>query len=262
MCGLEGKIVLVTGSSSGIGAGAAMHFSAMKCRLSLVARSIDNLIMVAEAYRTAGAADVLVLSKDLSIAEECVSAVEDTVTHFKGLDCVVNNAGILLKGDIFACTVQHFEMSMNVNAKSAFLITKAAIPHLANSDVKSIVNVSSIAGLRAYPGSITYKISKSAMDQLTRCSALDVAKLGIRINSVNPGVIEDTGMTMAGQTSGMSEEAVREYMKHCVKTHPLGRPGRIEEVAKVITFLASQNSSFVTGQTLAVDGGRSVMCPY
>ena len=182
-----------------------------------------------------------------------------TPPHFKGLDSVVNNAGIMCKGDILTCTEEQFDLSMNVNVKSAFLITKTAIPHLEKSQVKSIVNVSSIAGLRAYPGAISYKLSKSAMDQLTRCSALDVAKKGIRINSVNPGVIEDTPLF---QTSGMSEDEVKAYMKQSEKTHPLGRPGRVDEVAKVISFLASPDSSFVTGQTLAVDGGRSVMCPY
>ena len=95
--------------------------------------------------------------------------------------------------------------------------------------------------------------------KLKRCSCLDVAKKGIRINSVNPGVIEDTPLF---RTSGLSDEAVRNYMRRSEETHPLGRPGRVEEVARAIAFFASPDSSFVTGQLLAVDGGRSVMCPY
>lgn len=121
-----------------------------------------------------------------------------------------------------------------------------------------IVNVSSIAGLRAYPGALAYKMSKAAMDQMTRCVALEVASHGIRVNSVNPGVI----VTEIFKRSGMTDHQTEKYMEQSKALHPLGRPGQPEEVAAAIVFLASQQASFITGQTLAIDGGRSIALPY
>ena len=154
-------------------------------------------------------------------------------------------------------TSESFETSMNVNVRSALILTQASVKYLEASSLKSIVNVSSIAGLRAYLGTLGYKISKAAMDQMTRCTALELAPKGIRVNSVNPGVIE----TDIFSRSGMSEEEVLEYFEQCKTTHPIGRIGQPLEVAKCIAFLASSDASFVCGQTLAVDGGRSVQCP-
>ena len=129
--------------------------------------------------------------------------------------------------------------------------------HIWIKEKGNIVNVSSIAGLRAYPGALAYKMSKAAMDQMTRCTALELISKGIRVNSVNPGVI-DTDFFKNG---GMSGKAVKGALERAAKSHPIGRPGKPEEVAKVIAFLASDDASFIVGQTLAVDGGRSVACP-
>ena len=169
-------------------------------------------------------------------------------------------------------------------------LSQASLPHLQRSG-GNIVNVSSIAGLRAYPGALAYKMSKAAMDQMTRCVALEVrncrksqyficwstflvAGSGVRVNSVNPAVI----VTDIFTRSGMTEDETAAYLEHSRLLHPLGRPGRPEEVediiflikleasfnaqvASVIGFLASEAASFITGQTLAVDGGRSVALP-
>ena len=170
---------------------------------------------------------------------------------------MVNNAGVLRKETLTNMTSEAFEVSMNVNVRSALLLTQASAKYLEVSSIKAVVNVSSIAGLRAYLGTLAYKISKAAMDQMTRCTALELAPKGIRVNSVNPGVIE----TDIFHRSGMSEEEIVEYFKKCKTTHPIGRIGSPIEVAKCIAFLASPDSSFVIGQTLAVDGGRSIQCP-
>ena len=118
--------------------------------------------------------------------------------------------------------------------------------------------MSSVAGLRAYPGALAYKMSKAALDQMTRCVALEVAGHGVRVNSVNPGVI----VTEIFQRSGMTDHQTAMYMEQSKALHPLGRPGQPEEVAASIVFLASQQASFITGQTLAIDGGRSVALPF
>lgn len=171
-----------------------------------------------------------------------------------GLDVVVNNAGMLATENLDTLTEERLDECMNVNLKSAFTVTKHAVAHLEKSSGGNIVNVSSIAGLRAYLGGLAYKISKAAMDQMTRCTALDLARKKIRVNSVNPGVIE----TDLFAKSDLNHKAVMDRAK---KTHPLGRPGRVDEVAKAIAFLASDDASFITGQTLAIDGGRSIQCP-
>jgi NAD(P)-dependent dehydrogenase (short-subunit alcohol dehydrogenase family) len=108
-----------------------------------------------------------------------------------------------------------------------------------------------------FPGSLYYNVSKAGLDQLTRCSALELAPKGVRVNAVNPGVI----ITECQKRAGMTDEFYEKFMEHSKTTHPLGRAGTAEEVAKAIAFLASDDASFITGVTLAVDGGRSVACP-
>ncbi|TRY62819.1 hypothetical protein TCAL_13106, partial [Tigriopus californicus] len=272
----KGKVILITGASSGIGAGTAKHFAALGAKLALIARNEAKLNEIAADCRAAGAEDVFVSPHDLGIAEECVKAVENTVSHFGGLDVLVNNAGIMHTQTLATLSADDFDEAMRVNVLSAVKMIQAASQHLESSPLKNVVNVSSIAGLRAYPGAIAYKMSKAAMDQLTRCSALELAPKGtvgsrlatrltwsyiwisgIRVNSVNPGVID----TELFEKSGMNSKGVKAYFERSKKTHPLGRVGRVEEVASCIAFLASDGASFVTGQTLAIDGGRSVQCP-
>jgi len=253
---LCGKVVIITGASSGIGAGTALHLASLGCRLSLVARNKAALDRVREECLTAGAKEVLVLPHDVGAEEQCQSLVDKTVEHFGGIDVLVNNAGVLIRSDFVSVTMEEVDLSMQVNLKSAVKLSQACLPYLQKTQ-GSIVNVSSIAGLRAYPGALAYKMSKAAMDQMTRCVALEVAPAGVRVNSVNPGVI----ITDIFTNSGMSQEETNTYLETSKHLHPLGRPGTVLEVAKAITFLASEDASFITGQTLAVDGGRSVGLP-
>lgn len=114
-----------------------------------------------------------------------------------------------------------------------------------------------LVGLRAFPDVVAYNMSKAAVDQLTRSCALEVASRGVRVNAVNPGVI----ITEVHKRAGMDDKKYEDFLEHSKTTHAMGRVGTVEEVADTIIFLASESSSFITGQTLAVDGGRSVMCP-
>ena len=178
--------------------------------------------------------------------------------HRLGIDVLVNNAGIMHLGGLEALTLTDFDNSMALNVKVALRLTQLSTPWLEKSAIKAIVNVSSIAGMRAYAGPLAYKLSKATLDHLTRCSAIDLASKGIRVNSVNPGVIDTDFFKVAG----MSDEQSEEYVKSRSKIiHPLGRCGQPVEVAKAIAFLASTDASFICGQILAVDGGRSVTCP-
>lgn len=206
--------------------------------------------------REAGSPDVLVCPSDLSIEIDCIKAVQQAVDYFKGLDVMVNSAGILVGGSIETLSSEDYDRVMNTNTRAAFILTQQAIPHLIKTK-GNIVHVSSVTGLRAFPGVLAYNMSKAALDQLTRCVALEVADRGVRVNAVNPGVI----ITECHKRAGMDDAAYQKFLEHSKTTHALGRPGTVEEVASTIAFLASDAASFITGQTLAIDGGRSVMCP-
>ena len=131
-----------------------------------------------------------------------------------------------------------------------------AVPYLIKTQ-GNIVNVSSVNGLRSFPGVLSYNISKAALDQFTRCVALELAPKGVRVNAVNPGVI----ITELQKRGGLTDEAYEKFLERSKQTHALGRPGNSDEVANAIAFLASADASFTTGCSLPVDGGRHAMCP-
>mmetsp|Transcript_7932 Transcript_7932/g.12596 ORF Transcript_7932/g.12596 Transcript_7932/m.12596 type:complete len:162 (-) Transcript_7932:102-587(-) len=153
----------------------------------------------------------------------------------------------------------NWDFNMNVNARAPFCFLMNAIPHLKAVDqgTASVVNVTSVNGMQSFAGCVSYCASKSATDMMTRCASIDLAPFGIRVNSVNPGVV----VTELQKRGGMSEEAYEGFLKRSIEvTHPLaaslGRCATPEEVAESILFLASDSSSFVTGTHLTVDGGR------
>ena len=255
----QDKVVLITGASAGIGAATAFEFAKKQVKgLVLVARNEVKLQEVADQCKSFGVKDVLIIPQDLSQESACETIVDKTINHFQRLDVLVNNAGIMHLSTLETLTSKQLDEAMELNLKVALKLTQLCTSWLEKSDLKAIVNVSSIAGLRAYPGGLAYKLSKAALDHLTQCSAIDLAAKGIRVNSVNPGVI-DTDFFKA---NGFSNEQSDEYVNKKSKLiHPLGRCGRPDEVAKAIVFLASSDASFICGQLLAVDGGRSVTCP-
>jgi len=254
--GLEGKVVIITGASSGIGAGAAKYFAACGSRLSLVGRNMEALTKIESECRGGGARDVITLSHDLAHEDQCEAVVTKTLEHFKSIDVLVHCAGILINGSIETLSVTDYDKIMNINTRSAFIMTQLVTPHIISTK-GNIVHVSSVTGLRSFPGVLGYCVSKAALDQLVRCAALDLADKGVRVNAVNPGVI----VTEVHKNSGMSEEAYQRFLEHSKTTHALGRVGTADEVADLIGFLASDSASFITGQTIAIDGGRSIMCP-
>jgi NAD(P)-dependent dehydrogenase (short-subunit alcohol dehydrogenase family) len=144
---------------------------------------------------------------------------------------------------------------LNVNVRVVFKLMQLAIPSLIERG-GNIVNVSSVTGLRAFSGVLAYCVSKAALDQLTRCSALELAAKGVRVNAVNPGVV----VTEIHKRGGMNNEAYTAFLEHSKQTHPLGRVGQPEEIAKLVLFLASDDASWITGATYSIDGGRAQTC--
>ena len=254
---LDGKVALITGASSGIGAATAIYFAELGAKLALTGRSLPNLQETSQQCKAKGCTeDPLLIVADLSKEEDTARVIAETTEHFKGIDILVNSAGILFNNSIENANLADYDRLMNINLRSVFHITSLATPYLIAAK-GNVVNVSSVTGLRAFPNVNTYCVSKSALDQMTRCSALELASKGVRVNAVNPGVIK-TEVHLRG---GMSEERYAEFLKHCAETHALGRYGEPKEVATVIAFLASDAASFITGATIPVDGGKHAMCP-
>ncbi|KMQ89303.1 tetratricopeptide repeat protein 27 [Lasius niger] len=253
MMSFAGKVVLITGASSGIGAATAVHLAQLGASLSISGRNKDNLNKVAE---QCGQSKPFIVTGELTNETDVKNIIDSTIKHYGKLDVLINNAGIIEPGSIESTSLEQYDRVFNVNVRSVYQLTALAVPHLIKTK-GNIVNVSSITGLRSFSGALAYCMSKSAVDQFTRCIALELGPKQVRVNAVNPGVV----ITNLHRSSGMSEEQLKAFYEHSKETHVLGRTGDVTEVAKTIAFLASDDASFITGATLPVDGGRHAMCP-
>lgn len=249
-----GKVALVTGATSGIGQACAIAFATAGAKVACVGRKGNALAEVVERIRVLDS-EALAIQADLLSAADAERAVSETVKTFGGLDVLVNAAGHISKGTIENTSLDAWDEMMNVNVRAAFQLMQKAVPSLIERR-GNIVNVSSVTGLRAFPGVLAYCVSKAALDQLTRCASLELAAKGVRVNAVNPGVV----VTEIHKRGGMSEEAYAAFLEHSKTTHPLGRTGRPEEIAALVLFLASDEASWVTGATYSIDGGRAQTC--
>lgn len=250
-----GKVVLITGASSGIGAATAELFAKKGASLALVGRNIENLKKTGEDCKTANNnVEIHLITAD--VTKDVEHIVKETLNKFGKINVLVNNAGVLAFGGILESDVEVLDTILNTNLRSVYHLTKLVAPHLIKTE-GNIVNVSSVAGLRSFAGSIAYSISKAALDQLTRCCSLDLAAKNVRVNSVNPGVV----VTDIHKRGGMTEAEYSAYLERSKGTHAMGRVGHVSEVASTIAFLASDEASFITGALVPVDGGKSVMCP-
>jgi NAD(P)-dependent dehydrogenase (short-subunit alcohol dehydrogenase family) len=167
----------------------------------------------------------------------------------------VQAAGVIASGGVEGTTDAAWDAMFGVNVRAPFRLLREAAPHLIDAR-GAVVNVSSVTGLRAFPGLASYCASKAALDHLTRAAALDLAPKGVRVNAVNPGVV----VTNLHRRGGMDEARYAVFLEHAKETHPLGRPGTADEVADLIAFLLSEKSGWITGETIAIDGGRHLTC--
>lgn len=252
----KGKVVLITGASSGIGAATAQLLSTKNATLALVGRNEENLKEIASRCKQPDIPEPLVIIANVVNESEPPTVVDQVIEKFGKLDVLINSAGIIENGSIETSSLDQYDRVMNVNCRAIFHITQISIPHLIKTK-GNIINVSSVCGLRAFPNVIAYNMSKAAINQFTSCVALELASKGVRCNAVCPGVI----VTDLHKRGGMSDEAYQAFLEHCKTTHALGRPGEVIEVAATIAFLASDDASFITGVQLPIDGGRHAMCP-
>jgi NAD(P)-dependent dehydrogenase (short-subunit alcohol dehydrogenase family) len=250
----EGKIVLVTGASSGIGKATAVALAREGAKVGLIARREEVLDDIVSSIEAEGGT-AMAIAADVTGEEERSRAVETAASAWGGLDVLVNAAGIIAFGTIENTSLDAWQEMFDINVVSVFRLTQLALPHLAPRK-GNVVIVSSVTGLRSFPGVLAYCASKSAVDQLTRCAALELAEKGVRINAINPGVV----VSNLHREGGLDEEAYQGFLEHSKTTHPLGRVGNPEEVAELIMFLASDNAGWITGATVPVDGGRNLTC--
>ena len=197
----------------------------------------------------------LSLAVDVTVESQLQQAFHTAINQTGRLDVLVNAAGHISNGSIEDTSLQAWDAMMNVNLRSVFYLMQLAAPHLIKTG-GNIVNVSSVTGLRSFPGVLAYCVSKAGVDQLTRCAALELAAKGVRVNAVNPGVV----ITEIHKRGGMSEEAYENFLERSKTTHPIGRVGEAAEIAELIFFLASDKASWITGATYSIDGGRALTC--
>ena len=251
---MKGKKVIVTGASSGIGRATALKFADNGATVVAVGRNQKELNLLSEEANASEGA-IKILTADICETAQVDRLVADTVESLGGIDVLVNAAGIIGNGSIETTTLDDWDRMLNINLRAVFYLMQRCVLHL--EKVKgNIVNVSSVTGLRAFPNVLAYCVSKAATDQLTRCSALELAPKGVRVNAVNPGVV----VTNLHKRSGMTNENYEAFLEHSKTTHPLGRAGEAAEVAELIYFLASEKASWITGVTYEIDGGRGQTC--
>jgi len=247
-------VVMVTGATSGIGRAVAKRFASASFRIIAIGRNRSSLEEVEAEIRQSGG-EPSALALDVTSDADVRKAFDEAINHAGRLDVLVNAAGHISTGTIENTSMPQWDAMMNVNLRSVFNLMQLASPHLIKTK-GSIVNVSSVTGLRSFPGVLAYCVSKAGVDQLTRCAALELAARGVRVNSVNPGVV----VTEIHKRGGMSEPDYEKFLEHSKTTHPLGRVGNAAEVAELVFFLASEKAAWITGATYQIDGGRALTC--
>jgi NAD(P)-dependent dehydrogenase (short-subunit alcohol dehydrogenase family) len=248
------KTIVITGASSGIGRAAALLFAENGWNVVAVGRNQKDLNTLRDEAQDKDGVLKIHLA-DLLEPTQLERVIGDTLESFHQIDVLLNSAGIILSGSIENTIIDDWDKTMNINLRVVFAMMQKCIPHLENTK-GNIVNVSSVAGIRSFPNVLAYCVSKAAIDQLTRCSALELAPKGIRVNAVNPGVV----VTNLHKRGGMREEDYEKFLENSKKTHPIGRTGTPEEVADLIYFLASEKAGWITGATYEIDGGRAQTC--
>ena len=250
---LTNKVLLITGATSGIGKATALRFAQAGANIAAVGRDQAALLELQNQVENGGA-KLLAVPADLSREGETEGVVAKTVEHFGGIDVLVNSPVIFLR-TIENTSLLAWDSMLEINLRAPFVLMQKALPSIIKRR-GSIVNVSSVTGLRAFPGVLAYCVSKAGLDQLTRCAALELAAQGVRVNAVNPGVV----VTEIHKRGGMTEEQYEAFLNHSKTTHPLGRVGQAQEVAELIFFLASDRAAWITGATYSIDGGRAQTC--
>ena len=244
---LKNKMALITGAGTGIGRAIALAFAREGAQLALVGRRQGPLESVA---KEAGGSP-LVLAADVSKDGEIDRILADITRRLGELNVLVNNAGILHVGTAEQITEEQWDETFSINVRGLWMLSRSVLPHLRKSGGGSIINVASVLGINGARNRAAYASSKGATILLTKCMAIDHGHEKIRVNAICPSFVE-TDLTAEVIRGAADPEAVR---RERISVHPAGRLGQPEDVAGMAVYLASDESAWVTGATLAVDGG-------
>lgn len=254
-CDLKGKVAVVTGASGGLGADAARAYAKHGADVALLARRKERLEALAEEIRSTGRR-ALAVQCDVANEESVEKAIEEVIGYFGKIDILLNNAGVAIRGGVCDLCVEEWDMGMDVNVKGIFLVSKHVIPHMIENKYGKIVNTSSINSIAGDKDDMfirhVYNASKAAVRGLTMGMACSYGKYGITVNAVGPGLFESE---MTADTLFKSDDFLKAYSRIV----PLNRPARKGELNGAILFLSSDASSYITGQTIFVDGGFSIV---
>ena len=240
---LTNKTAIITGGGSGIGQACARAFYQEGANVVLFGRREDKLKETAQELGSRA----MTVSGDMTRSEDLDRLVQETLSKFHRIDILVNNAGLFKGAPLHEISDEQYDEMMNINMRAVFQLTRRVLPVMMEQKSGNIIHISSILGIIAVPQVAVYNISKGALNQFSRSIAVEYGSYGIRSNSICPGLIE-TDMT----ADLMKDEAL---MQEWSKGYPIGRFGKPEDVASACLFLASDESSFITGTVLPVDGG-------
>jgi NAD(P)-dependent dehydrogenase (short-subunit alcohol dehydrogenase family) len=251
---LQGKRALVTGASSGIGRAVANRFAREGASVAVGGRDVERTRRTVEEIRAAGGTAVEAIG-DVSQVDGAQAVVEEAAASLGGLDTVVSNAGIDVSDwvPVHEWQVDAFDEILRVNLRGPFLIAKFALPHLLEAGGGSIVHMSSVCAITVWEGDCGYDISKAGLNMLSDHIAVEYGKHGIRSNTLMPGVVE----TELHRSVMDSMEGGAEMEAGLLTKHPIGRFGRVEEIADACVLLCADEAGFMTGANISIDGGYS-----
>ena len=247
---LQNKVALITGGTSGIGEAVALLFAREGAKIAITGRNESRGHAVTARILESGGKAIFVRT-DVRHAAECKRAVDATLRSFGRLDVLFNNAGVYFPQTTLECSEEEWDLQIDINLKGTFLMSKFALPTMIGQRSGVIINNSSGWGIVGGDAAIAYCASKGGVVLLTKAMAIDHGRQGIRVNCICPG---DVDTPMLPEDARMRGQKWEDYIAGC-SNRPLGRIGTSDEIAKAALFLASDDSSFMTGATLVVDGG-------
>jgi NAD(P)-dependent dehydrogenase (short-subunit alcohol dehydrogenase family) len=247
---LANKVAHITGGNSGIGRATAVLFAQEGARVAISGRDEARGRQVVSEIEQAGG-EALFVRADVRFADECRRAVEATEARFGRLDILFNNAGLFFPKNVVDCTEEEWDLTIDISLKGAFLMSKYALPGMIARGSGNIIHCSSGWGVQGGGEAAAYCAAKGGLVVMTKAMAIDHGRQGIRVNCVCPGDVDTPMLPADAAARGMAWE---EYLAGAVE-RPMGRIGRPDEIARAVLFLASDESSFMTGAALVVDGG-------